>query len=315
MPNGFVSVGPLAEGESSDDECTRCRLRKKACNGGQPCLPCVKAQENQNITHCHYRRSDGTYESWATRPFEIDRSGLQNLREDYESYDGQRRQRGVKATEKLGKEKNNTLRIDKTDKKDVGENIDDDELKALTQISKDKLKRFTYGLSAYSKQAAPIFELKLSSPTDAKYYEAKKEELESHKEKGTWKVVLLPEGVKPVTSRWVNTDEYGPDGQLIKYKSRLVARGFQQEEGVDYEETFASVVKPASTRILLALAAILSWRIHQGDVKTAFLNSNLDKPVYMNPPKDIKLPYGFCLMVIRALYGLKQSPRAWYQKL
>ena len=92
-----------------------------------------------------------------------------------------------------------------------------------------------------------------------------------------------------------------PDGQLRKHKSRLVARGFQQEGGIDYEETFASVVKPASTRILLALAAILFWLIHQGDVKTAFLNSNLDKLVYMRPPKDIKLPPGSCLMVIRTL--------------
>jgi hypothetical protein len=75
------------------------------------------------------------------------------------------------------------------------------------------------------------------------------------------------------------------------------------------------VVKPASTRILLALAAILSWFIHQGDVKTAFLNSNLDKPVYMKAPNDIKSPCGFCLILIKALYGLKQSPRAWYEKL
>jgi hypothetical protein len=66
---------------------------------------------------------------------------------------------------------------------------------------------------------------------------------------------------------------------------------------------------------LLALAAILSWFVHQGDVKTAFLNSDLDKPVYMRAPKDIKLPRGFCLLLIKALYGLKQSPRAWYQKL
>ncbi|KGQ02249.1 Retrovirus-related Pol polyprotein from transposon TNT 1-94 [Beauveria bassiana D1-5] len=80
-------------------------------------------------------------------------------------------------------------------------------------------------------------------------------------------------------------------------------------------KTFASVVKASSTRILLALAAILSWRVHQGDVKTAFLNSDLEKPVYIRPPKDIKIPHGFCLMVIRALYGLKQSPRAWYNKL
>ena len=122
-------------------------------------------------------------------------------------------------------------------------------------------------------------------------------------------------GVKPVTSRWVTTDKYGPDDEITKLKARLVARGFQQEEGIDYKETFASVVKPASTRILLALAAIFSWFVHQGDVKTAFLNSDLDKPVYMRPPKDIRLPRGFCLLLIKALYGLKQSPRAWYQKL
>ena len=80
----------------------------------------------------------------------------------------------------------------------------------------------------------------------------------------------IPEGVKPVTSRWVKTDKYGPKRQLLRRKSRLVARGFQQEEVIDYEDTFASVVKPASTRILLALTAILFWFVHQGDVKTAF---------------------------------------------
>ena len=97
----------------------------------------------------------------------------------------------------------------------------------------------------------------MSGTGDAKYREAKKEELKSHEEKGTWEVVPLPEGIKPVTSRWVTTDKYGPDGKVTKHKARLVARGFQQEEGIDYEETFASVVKPASTRILLALASIL----------------------------------------------------------
>jgi Reverse transcriptase (RNA-dependent DNA polymerase) len=108
----------------------------------------------------------------------------------------------------------------------------------------------------------------------------------------------------------VTTDKHRPDRKITKHKARLVARGFQQEEGIDYKETFASVVKPASTRILLALAAILSWFVHQGDVKTAFLNSDLDRPVYIKAPKDTKLPRGFCLLLIKALYGLKQSPRA-----
>ena len=95
----------------------------------------------------------------------------------------------------------------------------------------------------------------------------------------------------------------------------MVARGFQQEEGVDYDETFAAVVKPASYRILFALAAIYGWLAHQSDVKTAFLNSSLNKPVYMKPPKGgMELPPGSVLLVRRALYGLKQSPRQWYEK-
>jgi hypothetical protein len=197
----------------------------------------------------------------------------------------------------------------------TGAEFDENKLDSRHQTATDSIRQFKFGLSAYHEKAVPLLETKLSGLTNDKYHEAKETELKSHAEKGTWQIVPTPKGVKPVTSRWVNTTKYGPDGQFIKHKSRLVARGFQQEEGIDYEETFASVVKPSSTRILLALAAILFWVVHQGDVKTAFLNSNLDKPVYMRPPKDIKLPHGFCLMIIRALYGLRQSPRAWYNKL
>jgi hypothetical protein len=264
----------------------------------------VKAQGSQKITHCHYRRSDGTYESWATRPFEADPSGQRILRDDYENYDGQRRRNVPTKARQSEKEEANECEGDESD-----------EPNTRRQADKVSLKRLKFGLYAYNENGLPLLKPRLSGTADAKYDEAKKQELKAHEEKGTWKVVPIPEGIKPVTSRWVNTDKYGPDGRLIKHKSRLVARGFQQEEGIDYEETFASVVKPASTRILLALAAILFWHIHQGDVKTAFLNSDLDKPVYMRAPKDIKLPSGFCLMLIKALYGLKQSPRAWYQKL
>jgi hypothetical protein len=93
-------------------------------------------------------------------------------------------------------------------------------------VAKDRIKRFKFGLLAFQKQAAPLLELKLSSPTDTKYYKAKKEELKSHEEKGTWSVVPLPEGVKPVTSQWVTTDKHGLDGEITKLKARLVARGF-----------------------------------------------------------------------------------------
>jgi hypothetical protein len=307
------------EGESSDDECVRCQRRKLNCSVGQPCYRCVRDQTTFQIAQCNYRHSDGTYDLWTVRPFQLDERGEPSIREDYENYTG----RKSNVTEEVKALRNTSrsghLATEETSRPQVDDTVNDDISETaqgvLHEASKDRIKRFKFGLSAFRKQATPLFELKLSSPADTKYYEAKKEELKSHKEKGTWKVVPLPEGVKPVTSRWVTTDKHGPDGKITKQKARLVARGFQQEEGIDYEETFASVVKPASTRILLALAAILSWVVHQGDVKTAFLNSDLDKPVYMKAPKDIKLPRGFCLLLIKALYGLKQSPRAWYQKL
>ena len=243
------------------------------------------------IAGCHYRKSDGTYESWEIRPFQLDEDSRAELKDDYENYVGlgrpnvSRDLRALRNTlySKQSKGENQSQRNDISNGQIGGEEFD-----ATSQASKEKHKLPKFGLSAQSRFNLPCSTLQTSSKTDPKYYEAKKRELEAHEEKGTWRIVPLPEGVKPVTSRWVNTDKYGPDGQLIKHKSRLVARGFQQEEGIDYDETFASVVKPTSTRILLALATILSWKIHQGDVKTAFLNSNLDKPVYMKPPKDIK---------------------------
>ena len=313
-------MGPLAEGEPSDEECTRCQRLRLNCDSEQPCHRCVKA--TPRIAGCHYRKSDGTYESWEVRPFQFSASGeyqQQELREDYENYIGRAKFKVPEGLQDLrntlrnkGSKEESQSQVDETFDDDID---DENELSAIHETSKDKIKLFKFGLSAYNQHSLPPSYLELSGTSDTKYREAKEEELKSHEERGTWKVVPLPDGVKPVTSRWVNTDKYGPDGQLIKHKSRLVARGFQQEEGIDYEETFASVVKPASTRVLLALAAILSWFVHQGDVKTAFLNSELDKPVYMKAPKDIKLPRGFCLLLIKALYGLKQSPRAWYQKL
>lgn len=88
------------------------------------------------------------------------------------------------------------------------------------------------------------------------------EEKTSLEEKHTWDIIPTPKEVKPITSKLVFKRKYGPDGRVSRHKARLVARGFQQEEGIDYEETFAAVVKPASYRILFAIAAIHSWLIH-----------------------------------------------------
>ncbi|CAI7819903.1 unnamed protein product [Closterium sp. NIES-54] len=97
-------------------------------------------------------------------------------------------------------------------------------------------------------------------------------ELKSIEENGTWELVELPKGRKAITSKWLFKIKSDADGKMERYKSRLVAKGYQQKEKVDYKELFAPVVKPTTLRTLLAGAAIKGWVVKQMDVTTAFLN-------------------------------------------
>jgi len=109
----------------------------------------------------------------------------------------------------------------------------------------------------------------------------------------------------------------GANGEVERYKARLVARGFIQTYGVDYDETFAPVAKFTSIRCILALAALEDLKIHQMDVKTAFLNGELEEEIYMEQLQGFVHQGGEHLVckLHKSLYGLKQSPRAWNQKL
>ena len=132
----------------------------------------------------------------------------------------------------------------------------------------------------------------------------------------TWDVVDLPKGKIPVGCKWVFTVKYNSDGTVERYKSRLVAKGFTQTLGVDYTETFAPVAKLNSVRVLLSLAANLDWPLYQMDVKNAFLNGDLDEEVFMELPPGFELTRDrkkVCKLK-KSLYGLKQSPRAWFDK-
>ena len=101
-----------------------------------------------------------------------------------------------------------------------------------------------------------------------------------------------------------------------KYKARLVAKGYNQEYGIDYNETFAPVVKVQTLRILFAIAANNDLKIHQVDINTAFLNGNLDEEVYVeNPPGCDNFNKDTVCRLRKSLYGLKQAPRAWNKKL
>jgi len=108
-----------------------------------------------------------------------------------------------------------------------------------------------------------------------------------------------------------------PNGSVERYKARLVAQGFSQQYGLDYEEIFSPVAKITTVRVLLALAACKSWKLWQMDVKNVFLHGELGKDIYMEQPRgfESKIHPEYVCKLKKALYGLKQAPRAWYAKI
>ena len=128
----------------------------------------------------------------------------------------------------------------------------------------------------------------------------------------TWDLVPRPAKANVVTGKWIFKHKFNVDGSLECYKARWVLRGFTQRPGVDYDETFSPVVKPATVRTVITLAHSKDWPIHQLDVKNAFLHGTLLETVYCSQPTgfaDSALPEHVCRLN-KSLYGLKQAPRA-----
>ncbi|KAM2723556.1 hypothetical protein EV1_026500 [Malus domestica] len=146
---------------------------------------------------------------------------------------------------------------------------------------------------------------------------AMKEEIDALQQNQTWDLVPKPRDVKSISCKWVYKIKRRPDGSIERYKARLVARGFSQQYGLDYDETFSPVAKLTTVRVLLALAANKDWNMWQMDVKNAFLHGELDREIYMIQPMGFQSqdhPEYVCKLR-KALYGLKQAPRAWYGKI
>lgn len=117
--------------------------------------------------------------------------------------------------------------------------------------------------------------------------------------------------------KWVFKLKKNTDGKVVKHKARIVAKGYVQKYGVDYEEVFAPVTRMETVRLLLALAAKNEWEVHHLDVKSAFLNGELLEEVYVSQPRgyEKKGEEHKVYRLFKALYGLRQAPRAWYARL
>jgi hypothetical protein len=152
---------------------------------------------------------------------------------------------------------------------------------------------------------------------DAKKWKiAMQEKYDSLVVNNTWSLVPLPKGRKPISCKWVFKIKHGVDGEVERYKARLVAIGFTQTFRVDYNETFAPVAKFVSICCIFALATIEDMKIYQMDVKTAFLNGDLEKEIYMEQPEGFTQEGEHLVCKLhKSLYGLKQYLRAWNQKL
>ncbi|KAE8245646.1 hypothetical protein A4X03_0g7461 [Tilletia caries] len=147
------------------------------------------------------------------------------------------------------------------------------------------------------------------------WLESMQKELRSHDARGTWEIVTAPLGANLISAKWVFRIKRNGDNTIQKYKSRLVARGFTQVQGVDFEETFAPTSRLQILRLFCALVAVLDMDLHQIDFETAYLNANLTHDIYMLPPDGVELEPHQVLKLRRALYGLKQSAHDWYAVL
>ncbi|GJS65984.1 putative ribonuclease H-like domain-containing protein [Tanacetum coccineum] len=143
------------------------------------------------------------------------------------------------------------------------------------------------------------------------------EELLQFKLLNVWTLVDLPNGKKAIGTKWVFRNKKDQRGIMVRNKARLVAQGHRQEEGIDYDEVFAPVTRIEAIRLFLAYASFMGFTMYQIDVKSAFLYGTIEEEVYVNQPPDFVDPEfpDRVYKVEKALYGLHQAPRAWYETL
>jgi hypothetical protein len=167
----------------------------------------------------------------------------------------------------------------------------------------------------------------LNSIQSQQWAEAIDEEISQLEKANTWDIIIPPPNANILQSRFVFRTKHDSNNEVMRFRARFVAKGNTQVYGIDYTETFASVVKLPMLRVILALAAHRDCEIHHMDVKSAYLNTEIKETVYVKPPpgylESIDSFRGrsptelstFVLLLKKALYGTKQGARGWYKKL
>nr|KYP38661.1 Retrovirus-related Pol polyprotein from transposon TNT 1-94 [Cajanus cajan] len=149
----------------------------------------------------------------------------------------------------------------------------------------------------------------------AEWREAMAKEIQALESNNTWSLCPLPQGKSSIGCKWVYKIKYRSDGSIERYKARLVAKGYAQIEGIDYHDTFAPVAKLVIVRLLLSIAAIKNWSLHQLDVNNDFLQGDLNEEVYMKlPPRFSRKGETYVCKLHKFIYGLKQASRQWFSK-
>ena len=155
----------------------------------------------------------------------------------------------------------------------------------------------------------------LTSPDTIFWKETVNDEMKSLIFNRTWKLVDLPLGCKTIGCKWVLRKNLKPDGSIDKFKARLIAKGFKQKANLDFFDAFSPVTRITSIRLLIAIAAIFYLKIHQMDVKIAFLNGNLKEEIYIDHPKGFVEPgqESKVCKLTKSLYDLKQASKQWHE--
>lgn len=149
---------------------------------------------------------------------------------------------------------------------------------------------------------------------DRNWKKAMTPELESIEKNETWSLTELPPGEKVIGLKWIFKLKKDADGRIIKYKARLMENGYTQEHGLDFDEVYELVTRLKIVRMLLELASKNKWQVHHMDVKTTFLNGEVEENIFVAQPDGYvkKGKEHLVYKLKKALYGLRQAPRAWY---